>query len=127
MPHCHLHRNSTHYTRCLKLHSCMDQALQLLLSTSWGFRSAYLTQSWCRTATRQYDANKYFLLPSTTGLNNPEKDELIPVAVVTMWTVSKHKLPTVGTLLHIEGSVHKGSISRNPNFSENLCFASFTS
>jgi len=31
--------------------------------------------------------------------------------------------------LHIEGSVHKGSISRNPNFSGNefLCFASFTS
>ena len=30
---------------------------------------------------------------------------------------------------HIEGSVHKGSISRNPNFSGNefLCFASFTS
>jgi len=30
---------------------------------------------------------------------------------------------------HVEGSVHKGSISRNPNFSGNefLCFASFTS
>jgi len=30
---------------------------------------------------------------------------------------------------NIEGSVHKGSISRNPNFSGNefLCFASFTS
>ena len=30
---------------------------------------------------------------------------------------------------HFEGSVHKGSISRNPNFSGNefLCFASFTS
>jgi len=30
---------------------------------------------------------------------------------------------------HIEGSVHKGSISRNANFSGNelLCFASFTS
>ena len=31
--------------------------------------------------------------------------------------------------LHVEGSVHKGSISRNSNFSGNefLCFASFTS
>jgi len=30
---------------------------------------------------------------------------------------------------YVEGSVHKGSISRNPNFSGNgfLCFASFTS
>jgi len=30
---------------------------------------------------------------------------------------------------HFEGSVHKGSVSRNPNFSGNefLCFASFTS
>jgi len=36
---------------------------------------------------------------------------------------------TLGIGPHFEGSMHKGSISRNPNFSGNefLCFASFTS
>jgi len=39
------------------------------------------------------------------------------------------QLPQQDRHAQIEGSVHKGSISRNPNFSGNefLCFASFTS
>ena len=43
---------------------------------------------------------------------------VVVVVVLEMYTNS-----------YIEGSVHKGSISRNPNFSGNefLCFASFTS
>jgi len=41
----------------------------------------------------------------------------------------KTGLHEIHEIQQIEGSVHKGSISRNPNFSGNefLCFASFTS